>query len=112
MLRPYGVPPHTTPAARVRELAQVGRGLWSLRRSVDVVHSFGRLAALAPLLPLRGLPKIPKLPEGDRLGWRAACGAPCRSEHRLYGLLDQHVRGRSRRARATSGGAPFSTAST
>jgi glycosyltransferase involved in cell wall biosynthesis len=54
----YGVPPHTSRSARLRELAQVGRGLWSLRRSVDVVHSFGRLAALAPVLPLRGLPKL------------------------------------------------------
>jgi glycosyltransferase involved in cell wall biosynthesis len=57
-LWPYGVPPHTSGSARMRELAQVGRGLWSLRRSADVVHSFGRLAALAPVLPLRGLPKI------------------------------------------------------
>ncbi len=58
VLRPYGVPPHATPAARLRELAQVGTGLWTMRRSVDVVHSFGRLAALAPVLPLRRLPKI------------------------------------------------------
>lgn len=57
-LWPYGAPPHSTRTARLRELAQVGCGLWSLRRSVDVVHSFGRLAALAPVLPLRGLPKI------------------------------------------------------
>jgi len=57
-LRAYGVPPHTTPGARFRELAQVGAGLWTLRRSIDVVHSFGRLAALAPVLPLRRLPKI------------------------------------------------------
>lgn len=54
----YGVPPHTTSFARTRELLQVGRGLWALRRSIDVVHSFGRLAALLPVLPLRGLPKI------------------------------------------------------
>jgi glycosyltransferase involved in cell wall biosynthesis len=57
-LRPYGVPPHMTRAARLREVAQVGAGLWDLRRTVDVVHSFGRLAALLPILPLRGLPKI------------------------------------------------------
>jgi glycosyltransferase involved in cell wall biosynthesis len=57
-LRPYGVPPHRTRAARLRELAQVGAGLWDLRRTVDVVHSFGRLAALLPILPLRDLPKI------------------------------------------------------
>jgi glycosyltransferase involved in cell wall biosynthesis len=57
-LRAYGVPPHMTRAARLREVAQVGAGLWGLRRRVDVVHSFGRLAALLPILPLRGLPKI------------------------------------------------------
>ena len=56
-LRPYGVAPHMTSAARLREVAQVGSGLWGLRRRVDVVHSFGRLAALLPILPL-GLPKI------------------------------------------------------
>jgi len=58
VLHPYGVPPHSSHGDRARELAQVGRGLWALRRSIDVVHSFGRLAALVPVLPLRGLPKI------------------------------------------------------
>jgi glycosyltransferase involved in cell wall biosynthesis len=57
-LRPYGVPPHDTRAARVRELMQVGAGLLRRAASVDLVHSFGRLAALAPVLPLRWLPKI------------------------------------------------------
>ena len=57
-LRAYGVPPHMTPAARLRELAQVGAGLWRIRRAVDVVHSFGRLAAMLPILPLRSVPKI------------------------------------------------------
>jgi glycosyltransferase involved in cell wall biosynthesis len=57
-LRPYGAPPHTTRSTRLRELAQVGAGLWRLRRKIDLVHSFGRLAALGPLLPLRRLPKI------------------------------------------------------
>jgi glycosyltransferase involved in cell wall biosynthesis len=57
-LRPYGAPPHMTRSARFTEIAQVGSGLWRLRRRVDVVHSFGRLAAMLPILPLRGLPKI------------------------------------------------------
>ena len=57
-LRPYGVPPHSSRAARARELAQVGAGLWNLRGAVDVVHSFGRLAAMLPILPLRSVPKI------------------------------------------------------
>lgn len=57
-LRPYGVPPHRSRGARLRELAQVGSGLLALRSRVDVIHSFGRLAALAPVLGLRKLPKI------------------------------------------------------
>jgi len=57
-LHPYGAPPHMTPVARIRELLQVGGGLCRMIRSVDLVHSFGRLAALAPILPLRSLPKI------------------------------------------------------
>lgn len=57
-LRPYGVPPHSGIWCRGRELWQVGSGLWRTRRAVDVVHSFGRLAALLPVLPVRGLPKI------------------------------------------------------
>lgn len=56
-LHPYGVPPHRSPWARLRELAQVGLGLTTLAHDVDLVHSFGRLAALAPILPRR-VPKI------------------------------------------------------
>lgn len=56
-LLPYGVPPHRGAVPRARELAQVGRVLWSTRRDADVVHSFGRLAALGPVLPL-SLPKV------------------------------------------------------
>lgn len=57
-LVPYGVPPHMTPSARGRELWQVGSALAGVSRSVDLVHSFGRLAALLPILPLRRLPKV------------------------------------------------------
>ncbi|MGE0257069.1 MAG: glycosyltransferase, partial [Alphaproteobacteria bacterium] len=56
-LHPYGVPPHRSRWARMRELAQVGWGVTALARHVDLVHSFGRLAALAPILP-RQVPKI------------------------------------------------------
>jgi glycosyltransferase involved in cell wall biosynthesis len=52
-LVPYGVPPHLGRVARARELAQVGRFLWSERARADVIHSFGRLAALTPVLPAR-----------------------------------------------------------
>jgi glycosyltransferase involved in cell wall biosynthesis len=55
---PYGTPPHQGVRARASELWQVGATLWSMRRQVDVVHSFGRLAALAPVLVDRSLPKI------------------------------------------------------
>lgn len=58
VLRPYGVPPHVGRWQRARELWQVGSGLWNTRRTVDVVHSFGRLAAMLPVLPLRTLAKV------------------------------------------------------
>jgi glycosyltransferase involved in cell wall biosynthesis len=54
----YGCPPHFGFGPRMRELWQVGSRLWSARHAVDVVHSFGRLAALLPILPLKSLPKI------------------------------------------------------
>jgi glycosyltransferase involved in cell wall biosynthesis len=57
-LIPYGTPPHFGARARTAELRAVGRSLWELRNDVDVVHSFGRLAALIPVLPIRRLPKI------------------------------------------------------
>jgi len=57
-LVPYGTPPHFGRRARVAELKAVGQKLWAMRNDVDVVHSFGRLAALVPVLPLRKLPKV------------------------------------------------------
>jgi glycosyltransferase involved in cell wall biosynthesis len=57
-LVPYGRPPHFGWCARVGELVDVGAALWRERRHLDLVHSFGRLAALVPVLPLRHLPKI------------------------------------------------------
>ena len=54
----YGVPPHRGWYPRARELAQVGASLVTLRSRVDLIHSFGRLAALAPVLPLRAVKKI------------------------------------------------------
>jgi glycosyltransferase involved in cell wall biosynthesis len=54
----YGVPPHRGWYPRVRELLQVGASLMTLRSRVDIIHSFGRLAALAPVLPLRTVKKI------------------------------------------------------
>ena len=55
---PYGKPPHHGMRARATELWQVGAGLWSRRRQFDVIHSFGRLAALVPVLTDRTLPKL------------------------------------------------------
>jgi glycosyltransferase involved in cell wall biosynthesis len=57
-LVPYGVPPHVGPRARAQELWQVGAKLFAMRRSIDFVHSFGRLAALSPILPVRSLAKL------------------------------------------------------
>ena len=55
---PYGSPPHFGVRARATELWQVGSVLWRRRHEYDVVHSFGRLAALTPVLIDRTLPKI------------------------------------------------------
>jgi glycosyltransferase involved in cell wall biosynthesis len=57
-LIPYGRPPHFGLVPRATELAQVASALWRRRNAIDVVHSFGRLAALLPILPLRHLPKV------------------------------------------------------
>jgi glycosyltransferase involved in cell wall biosynthesis len=55
---PYGAPPHVGFAPRMTELGQVAGGLWRRRSEADLIHSFGRLAALLPVLPVRRLPKI------------------------------------------------------
>jgi len=64
----YGRPPHTGWRARAGELVDVGAALWRLRRDVDVIHSFGRLAALSLVLPLRRLPKIQSY-QRDGVSW-------------------------------------------
>jgi len=64
----YGRPPHTGWRARAGELVDVGGALWRLRHDVDVIHSFGRLAALPPVLPLRHLPKIQSY-QRDGVSW-------------------------------------------
>jgi glycosyltransferase involved in cell wall biosynthesis len=69
-LVPYGSPPHFHKADRVRELWQVGANLWARRHEFDLIHSFGRLAALAPVLALRGLPKIQSY-QRDGLPWKS-----------------------------------------
>ncbi len=55
---PYGAPPHTGHWLRAKELWQLGSKLWLRRHQFDLIHSFGRLAALLPVLPNRELPKI------------------------------------------------------
>lgn len=57
-LIPYGIAPRDGGMARAGELVQAALVAWMSRRSVDLVHSFGRLAALAPILPFRRLPKV------------------------------------------------------
>lgn len=70
----YGRPPHVGWRCRVGELTQVGRALWRERGSFDVVHSFGRLAALLPILPLRHLPKIQSY-QRDAVPWSGVAHA-------------------------------------
>jgi glycosyltransferase involved in cell wall biosynthesis len=69
-LVPYGRAPHVGAAARAAELVQVGRALLQRSRTVDVVHSFGRLAALLPVLPLLRIPKIQSY-QRDAVPWRS-----------------------------------------
>jgi glycosyltransferase involved in cell wall biosynthesis len=66
----YGIPPHCGWRARSGELWQVGSGLWRMRNELDVVHSFGRLAALLPILPYRKVVKIQSY-QRDNVPWRS-----------------------------------------
>ena len=68
-LVPYGVPPHFGTRARLAELWQVGAGLWRDRVRIDLVHSFGRLAALLPVLAARRIPKVQSY-QRARVPWR------------------------------------------
>src|ERR1700674_2153588 len=72
----YGVPPHQGLRARALELRQVGWGLWHRRRQLDVILSWGRLAALLPVLPLRRLPKIQRYCRGS-VPWESVNKAVC-----------------------------------
>lgn len=65
----YGAPPHFGARARLTELWQLGSGLWRERRTVDLVHSFGRLAALLPILAHRRLPKLQSY-QREQVPWR------------------------------------------
>ena len=73
-LVPYGEPPHGGYRIRAKELMQVGSVLWRERRDADVVHSFGRLAALLPILPRRQLPKIQSY-QRDSVPWTSVSRA-------------------------------------
>jgi glycosyltransferase involved in cell wall biosynthesis len=73
-LVPYGVPPHVGAGPRVRELAQVGSYLLHHRQQFDIVHSFGRLAALVPILAIRRLPKVQSY-QRDRVPWSSVAMA-------------------------------------
>jgi glycosyltransferase involved in cell wall biosynthesis len=57
-LVPYGIPPHRGAYVRARELMQVSSALIARSSDLDIIHSFGRLAALAPLLPMQSVKKI------------------------------------------------------
>lgn len=66
----YGRPPHTGIKARFAELWQVGVELYRRRKRLDVVHSFGRLAALVPILRTPFLVKIQSY-QRDAVPWRS-----------------------------------------
>jgi len=78
-LVPYGVPPHVGRRARVAELWQVGSYLTRHIAAFDLVHSFGRLAALLPILPVRRIAKIQSY-QRDAVPWRSV-----RTAQRLAG---------------------------
>lgn len=69
-LIPYGVPPHFGVRPRLKELWQVGSRMFKSVSELDVIHSFGRLAALLPVLPLRRTPKIQSY-QRDHIPWRS-----------------------------------------
>ena len=72
-LIPYGVPPHFGLTPRATELWQAGSALWAHRSQVDLVHSFGRLAALVHCWRLPGaLGRAVRAP-GCRAAELAAC---------------------------------------
>ncbi len=78
-LVPYGAGSHWTRTERLTELWQVGAALWSRRASTDVIHSFGRLAALLPVLHLRRLGKVQTY-QREQVPWGSV-----RSAERLAG---------------------------
>ena len=69
-LVPYGLPPHFGRRERMGELLQVGGGLLRRARQIDVIHSFGRLAALLPILPLRHIAKVQTY-QREQVPWRS-----------------------------------------
>ena len=90
-LVPYGAPPHTGRVDRTRELFQVGTWLWRHSHELDVVHSFGRLAALLPILPADSARQDSKLPARDTLGRRSPRRQARTAITEFHRLLDGHV---------------------
>ena len=66
----YGIPPHFTRSARLRELWQVGLGLTRELRHLDAILSWGRLAALLPVLAERRVVKVQRYCR-DGVPWRS-----------------------------------------
>ncbi len=69
-LVPYGVPPHFSYGARIRELWQVGASLGRELKHLDAILSWGRLAALLPVLPKPGVIKVQSYCR-DLVPWRS-----------------------------------------
>ena len=61
-LIPYGIPPHEGIFSRAGELLELWRILLARRKDIDIIHNFGRLAAMLPLY----FNKIPKIQSYQR----------------------------------------------
>jgi glycosyltransferase involved in cell wall biosynthesis len=72
-LIPYGTPPHVGAIPRATELAHAAAAIWR-HRCADVIHSFGRLAALLPVLPLRNVIKVQSY-QRDSIPWPSVARA-------------------------------------
>ena len=92
----YGVPPHFGAWPRLGELLQVGSGLAMRAGEWDLIHSFGRLAALLPVLPLRRIAKVQSFQRGSvpwpsirravQLGRNSVCFTACSTSVYAKGL--------------------------
>lgn len=73
-LIPYGVPPHRGAVPRARELWQAGSAAWREVARAQVLHSFGRLAAIVPVLAMRRVGVVQSY-QRELVPWRSVAVA-------------------------------------